>query len=71
MPGGKLRVGMIAIIVLGGDEPVARCLEQKLGAAVEPLMYPNPRPIYKASASVNRILLLGLYSCSRNEAVFH
>jgi polar amino acid transport system substrate-binding protein len=42
-PGGKLRVGTIAITVLGGvAEPVARYLGQKLGAAVEPVMYPNP-----------------------------
>ena len=42
-PGGKLRVGMIAITVLGGvAEPVARFIGQKLGAAVEPVMYSNP-----------------------------
>src|SRR5947209_18034012 len=42
-PGGKLRVGMIAIRVLGGvAEPVAKFIGQKLGAAVEPVMYPNP-----------------------------
>ncbi len=42
-PGGKLRVGMIAITVLGGvAEPVARFIGQKLGAIVEPVMYPNP-----------------------------
>src|SRR5258708_39733704 len=42
-PGGKLRVGMIAITVLGGvAEPVAGFVGQKLGAAVEPGMYPNP-----------------------------
>ena len=42
-PGGKLRVGMIAVTVLGGVvEPVARFIGQKLGAAVEPVMYPNP-----------------------------
>ena len=42
-PGGKLRVGMIAITVLGGvAEPVAGFVGQKLGAAVEPVMYPNP-----------------------------
>jgi polar amino acid transport system substrate-binding protein len=42
-PGGKLRVGMIAITVLGGvADPVARFIGQKLGAAVEPVMYPNP-----------------------------
>jgi polar amino acid transport system substrate-binding protein len=42
-PSGKLRVGMIAITVLGGvAEPVARFIGQKLGAAVEPVMYPNP-----------------------------
>lgn len=42
-PGGKLRVGMIAITVLGGvAEPVARFIGKKLGAAVEPVMYPNP-----------------------------
>ena len=41
-PGGKLRVGMIAITVLGGvAEPVAGFVGQKLGAAVEPVMYPN------------------------------
>ena len=42
-PGGKLRVGVIAITVLGGvAEPVARFIGQKLGAAVEPVMYPDP-----------------------------
>ena len=42
-PGGKLRVGMIAITVLGGVAgPVAGFVGQKLGAAVEPVMYPNP-----------------------------
>src|SRR5690242_13748891 len=42
-PGGRLRVGMIAITVLGCvAEPVARFIGQKLGAAVEPVMYPNP-----------------------------
>jgi hypothetical protein len=42
-PGGKLRVGMIAITVLGGvAEPVARFIGQKPGAAVVPVMYPNP-----------------------------
>jgi hypothetical protein len=34
---------MIAITVLGGvAEPIARFVGQKLGAAVEPVMYPNP-----------------------------
>src|SRR5882757_7388985 len=42
-PGAKLRVGMISITVLGGvAEPVAGFIGQKLGAAVEPVMYPNP-----------------------------
>jgi len=42
-PGGKLRVGTIAITVIGGvAEPVARFIGQKLGAAVELVMYPNP-----------------------------
>ena len=42
-PGGKLRVGMIAITVLGGvAEPVAGFIGQKLGATIEPVMYPNP-----------------------------
>ena len=42
-PGGKLRVGMIAGMAFGGmAEPVARFIRQKLGAAVEPVMYPNP-----------------------------
>ncbi|KJC61559.1 hypothetical protein UP10_06705 [Bradyrhizobium sp. LTSPM299] len=42
-PGGKLRVGMIAIAVLGGvAEPVAGFVGQKLGAHVEPVMYANP-----------------------------
>ena len=34
---------MIAITVLGGvAEPVGRFIGQKLGATVEPVMYPNP-----------------------------
>lgn len=42
-PGGKLRVGTISITVLGGvAEPVARFIGQKLGAIVEPIMYPSP-----------------------------
>ncbi|MBV8744471.1 MAG: transporter substrate-binding domain-containing protein [Xanthobacteraceae bacterium] len=42
-PGGKLRVGMIAITVLAGvAEPVARFIGQRLGAAVEPILYLNP-----------------------------
>ena len=42
-PGGKLRVGMIAITVLGGvADPVARFIGQKLGSVVEPVMYPSP-----------------------------
>src|SRR3954465_15766033 len=42
-PGAKLRAGMIAITVLGGvAEPVARFIGQKLGATVEPVMYPSP-----------------------------
>jgi polar amino acid transport system substrate-binding protein len=42
-PSGKLRVGMIAIAVLGGvAEPIANFIGQKLGAPVELVMYPNP-----------------------------
>ena len=42
-PSGRLRVGMIAITVIGGvAEPVARFIGQKLGVAVEPVMYPSP-----------------------------
>ena len=42
-PGGKLRVGMVAITVLGGvADPVARFIGQKLGLVVEPVMYPSP-----------------------------
>src|ERR1700756_5395643 len=42
-PGGKLRVGTVAITVIGGvAEPVARFIGQKLGVAVEPVMYPDP-----------------------------
>jgi hypothetical protein len=42
-PGGRLRVGMIGITVLGGvAEPVAKFMGQKLGAAFEPVMYPDP-----------------------------
>jgi polar amino acid transport system substrate-binding protein len=42
-PGGKLRVGMIAITVLGGvADPVASFIGQKLGSVVEPVMYPSP-----------------------------
>lgn len=42
-PGGNLRVGMIAITVLGGVAgPVAKFIGQKLGMAIEPVMYPNP-----------------------------
>jgi polar amino acid transport system substrate-binding protein len=42
-PGGKLRVGMIALTVLGGvAEPVARFIGEKIGATVEPVIYPAP-----------------------------
>jgi polar amino acid transport system substrate-binding protein len=42
-PTGKLRVGMIAITVLGGvAEPIAKFIGQKLRVPVEPVMYPNP-----------------------------
>jgi polar amino acid transport system substrate-binding protein len=42
-PSGRLRVGMIAIAVLGGvAEPVARFIGQKLGVDMEPVMYPSP-----------------------------
>ena len=42
-PGGKLRVGMIAITVLGGvGELVAGFIGHKLGTPVELVMYPNP-----------------------------
>jgi ABC-type amino acid transport substrate-binding protein len=42
-PGGRMRVGMIAITVLGGvADPVARFIGSKLGVPVEPVMYPNP-----------------------------
>ena len=42
-PGGKLRVGMIAITVLGGvGEPVAEFIGQKLRKAVELVMYSDP-----------------------------
>lgn len=42
-PHGKLRVGMIAITVLGGiAEPVARFIGERLGVDVEPVMYSNP-----------------------------
>ena len=48
-PGGKLRVGMIAITVLGGvAEPVAGFVGQKLGAAVEPVTYSNPEAYLKS-----------------------
>jgi ABC-type phosphate/phosphonate transport system substrate-binding protein len=40
---GKLRVGMIAITVLGGvADPVARFIGSRLGLPVEPVMYPSP-----------------------------
>jgi polar amino acid transport system substrate-binding protein len=42
-PSGKLRVGMIAITVLGGvAEPVAEFVGQNLGVAIEPVMYSSP-----------------------------
>jgi polar amino acid transport system substrate-binding protein len=40
---GKLRVGMIAITVLGGvADPVARFIGSRLGVPVEAVTYPNP-----------------------------
>jgi len=42
-PGGKMRVGMIAITVLGGvADPVAKFIGSKLGLPVDIVMYPNP-----------------------------
>jgi ABC-type amino acid transport substrate-binding protein len=42
-PGGKLRVGMIGITVLGGvAEPVAKFIGEKLGVPAEAVMYPSP-----------------------------
>jgi polar amino acid transport system substrate-binding protein len=42
-PAGKLRVGMIAIQVLGGvAEPVGKFFADRLGASFQPVMYPNP-----------------------------
>src|SRR5262245_24945799 len=42
-PGKTLRVGMIAITVLGGvGDPVARFFGSKLAVTIEPVMYPNP-----------------------------
>jgi polar amino acid transport system substrate-binding protein len=42
-PMGKLRVGMIAIAVLGGvADPIAKFIGSRLGVAIEPVMYPNP-----------------------------
>jgi len=42
-PNGKLRVGMIALTVLGGvADPVAKFIGQKLGVVVEPVMYFSP-----------------------------
>lgn len=42
-PSGKLRVGMIAITVLGGvAEPVAQFIGQRLGVGFEAVMYPSP-----------------------------
>ena len=42
-PSGKLRVGMIAIAVLGGvADPVAKFVGQKLGVPVQPVLYSSP-----------------------------
>ena len=42
-PAGKLRVGMIAITVLGGvADPIARFIGSKLAVTVEPVIYPSP-----------------------------
>jgi len=55
-PGGKLRVGMIALTVLGGvAEPVARFIGEKIGATVEPVIYPAPGHINKVSGRANGI----------------
>jgi hypothetical protein len=43
-PGGKLRVALIGVRVLGGvGEPVGRFLAERLGLPFEPLTYPNPK----------------------------
>jgi ABC-type amino acid transport substrate-binding protein len=42
-PNGKLRVGMIAITVLGGvADPIAKFIGSRLGVPVEPITYPSP-----------------------------
>jgi polar amino acid transport system substrate-binding protein len=42
-PRGKLRVGMIAITVLGGiADPVARFMGDRLHLPFQPVVYPNP-----------------------------
>ncbi len=48
-PGGKLRVALIGVRVLGGvGEPVGRFLAERLGLPFEAVTYPNPQA-YEAS----------------------
>jgi hypothetical protein len=43
-PNGKLRGAVIGIRVLGGvGEPIGKFIAEKLGAAFEPVSYPNPQ----------------------------
>jgi len=59
-PAGKLRVGMIAITVLGGvADPVARFIGSKLAVTVEPVTYPKPDAhMHRASGKTNGTLPL-------------
>src|SRR4029079_16332322 len=63
-PGGKLRVGMIALTVLGGvAEPVARFIGEKIGATVEPVIYPAPGAYQQSFGKGEWDIAIGPRSC--------
>lgn len=51
-PGGKLRVALIGVRVLGGvGEPVGRFLAERLGLPFETVTYPNPQAYEESFAA--------------------
>jgi polar amino acid transport system substrate-binding protein len=67
-PTGKLRVGMIAITVLGGvADPVARFVGARLDVSVEPVMYPNPDAYAQSFGKSEWDIAIGPRALASNE----
>jgi polar amino acid transport system substrate-binding protein len=59
-PGGKLRVALIGVRVLGGvGEPVGRFLAERLALPFEAVMYPNPQAYEESFAAPAWDLAIG------------